>query len=69
LDFRDRGVRYRAYLNLRDTRDGRREAERIKRRVEAEIRATILVAVESERPKVQGRESSEVAKGKGRRTA
>lgn len=39
LDFRHRGKRYREYLNLRDTRDDRREAEHMKRRVEAELRA------------------------------
>jgi integrase len=39
LDFRDRGERYREYLNLRDTRDGRRAAENIKRQVEAQLRA------------------------------
>jgi integrase len=39
LDFRHRGRRYREYLNLRDTRDGRREAKRIKERVEAEMRS------------------------------
>jgi hypothetical protein len=39
LDFRHRGQRYRPYLNLRDTRDGRREAEHIKRRIETELRA------------------------------
>ena len=38
MDFRHRGHRYREYLNLRDTRDGRREAEHIKRRVEGELR-------------------------------
>jgi integrase len=38
LDFRHRGERYREYLNLRDTRDGRREAEHVKRRIEVELR-------------------------------
>jgi integrase len=39
LDFRYRRVRCREYLNLPDTRDARFEANRIKRRLEAEIRA------------------------------
>lgn len=39
LDFRHRGQRHRVYLNLRDTRDGNREAEHIRRRVETELRA------------------------------
>src|SRR5262245_36156530 len=38
LDFRHRGQRYREYLNLRDPRAGRREAEHIKRRVETDLR-------------------------------
>ena len=39
LDFRHRRERSREYLNLPDTRDGRRAAENIKRQVEAELRA------------------------------
>lgn len=39
LDFRHRGKRYREYLNLRDTRDDRREAKHIKRHVENELRS------------------------------
>jgi integrase len=39
LGFYHRGQRYREYLNLRETRDGWREAKRIKRRIEAELRS------------------------------
>jgi integrase len=38
LDFRYRGQRCREFLNLRKGRDGEREAERLKRDIEAEIR-------------------------------
>jgi integrase len=42
LDFRYRGERCREYLNLQSSRDGRTEANRKKRRLEAEIRAGIF---------------------------
>src|SRR5258708_7168777 len=38
LDFRYQRERCREYLNLRDSRDGRSEANRTKRAIEAEIR-------------------------------
>jgi integrase len=42
LEFRSRGERCRESLNLRDSRDGRVEANRIRREVEAEIRAGVF---------------------------
>lgn len=42
LDFRYRNERCREYLNLRDSRDGRNEANRVKRRLETEIRAGVF---------------------------
>jgi integrase len=42
LDFRFQGFRCREFLNLRDNRDAKIEANRIKRGVEAEVRAGTL---------------------------
>ena len=46
---RDRGERIREYLNLRDTRDGRRVAQNIKRQVD-QLRAGTFGAMTADTP-------------------